>query len=364
MNEERKIILEMLREGKISIDEADSLLDALDETEEESREDFETKRAKHSRSGRSDVPTIDLSEMKEGFREIMKGVESSIRDAVKGIRSSQLGDFFTSAVGSARAESESVMEIEGEEIQRIFLNSPAGDIRISGSEDSLISIHALIKARGRDEEQARQKAEDIQILHTREADELLIHDSGVSDGFTGGYSIDYELRVPREISITVKTTNGDVSVESIRGDLDVSSLSGDIEIKSCNGSMNINTKSGDLNIDECSGEITAKTLSGDVDMKSISSGKLHANSLSGDIECNITPQERADILLRTLSGDVDLRLPESAEVEIEVNSLSGSFKIDLPLDEVQRKKNTYTGVLNSRNGRVTAYTKSGDVHIA
>ena len=109
MSEEKIMILNMLKDGKITAEEAQQLLEAVDDEAGPGR----------PRPTEKEEVKIDLEEMKEGLKEGLKGLgktmEGTIRSVVEGIKSLDLGNVVSTAFGSAKesAEKELILSADG-----------------------------------------------------------------------------------------------------------------------------------------------------------------------------------------------------------------------------------------------------------
>ena len=362
MNEERSMILKMLKEGKISVEEADALLEALQENR-----GGEGKTKKAAEESRKDGEKLDFSgmgsELKSGFQEFARTMEGTIRQAVDSIKSLKLGSTMSEAFGRARGTDEKEIILSLDDITTVDLKTSSGDVIVTGDERDEILILAKITATGKDEESAAERAKGTEIEHEINDGTLTIRDSAMGMQITGPYSVDYQLTVPKSISLKVRVADGDISIRSIEGGSDVNTLSGDIRCEDCYNGLQVNSKSGDIRFSSCGGPTDARTLSGDVILAGMATNDLTCNTLSGDIQAEITSEDAEKIEARTLSGDVSVRLPATSKVAIKADTLSGEVHCNLPVRDVDKKGHRYNAILNEPDGRVILSTKSGDISI-
>jgi len=221
----------------------------------------------------------------------------------------------------------------------------------------------VMTARGSDEENAKERAEGLDVIYEIDDGCLNIKDSGTQMQITGPYSVDYTITVPRTFGVKVQTMDGDVMIKSIDGTIGINNYSGDIHLKDCSESLKVNTKSGDIEIEGFTGDVNLRTLSGDLTLSDIVSNTLSFNTLSGDIEGKIHPTDNANISAKTLSGDIGLDIDTGAELSISAESLSGDISCDLPVRENQTMEHRYAAILNANTGVLNLSTKSGDISL-
>lgn len=355
MSEEKTMILTMLKEGKITVEEAQALLDAVgDESGEEGPPETERERLK-----------IDLEEMKAGlkssFKDFGKTMEGTIRSVVEGFKSFDFGDVVSTAFGPEKGSAEKEVIISADALSGLNLKTGSGDVTVTGSDTADVLVRAVVSARGSDAANAKQRAEGIEIIHEIEDETLLIKDSGMKMQVTGPYAVDYTVTVPRRFCVKILTMNGEIAVRSIEGEISVTNYSGDIFCKECSQSVKINTKSGDVTVEGFTGAVKLRSLSGDLRLSHVVTGSLSCNTLSGDIEGALTPVDEADLSAKTLSGDIELSIERGSNLAITAESLSGELSCTLPVRETEKRAHRFTGVLNAPMGNLNLSTKSGDI---
>jgi DUF4097 and DUF4098 domain-containing protein YvlB len=139
---------------------------------------------------------------------------------------------------------------------------------------------------------------------------------------------DFDIQVPREMVLTLKTFSAPVTVTGVKGRLEVDGFSSAVMLRDVSGPMRV------------------KTFSADVDVQAES-------WTDGD-----------DLDINTFSGDVRLRLPGNARGAINFDSFSGRFQSDLPVTMQSSSRRNFRGELNG--GGTTDFrlkTFSGSVNI-
>ncbi len=164
MQDERSMILNMLKEGKISVEEADALLEVLDEgpneepggfaaadttnTEGSSGSDRDPQKViftidasdeKHHKTGdrHRDGKShgfnfdFDLGGLKESLRETMKGVSEAVKDVMGDLSGLDLGNEIFRAMGKIRSEADAEITESVGEATRLSISNKWGDIRVT-----------------------------------------------------------------------------------------------------------------------------------------------------------------------------------------------------------------------------------------
>ncbi|HZT91980.1 MAG TPA: DUF4097 family beta strand repeat-containing protein [Gaiellaceae bacterium] len=135
--------------------------------------------------------------------------------------------------------------------------------------------------------------------------------------------------------VDVKSASGDVSVRTVGGNTSVQTASGDVEIEVAHGPVSVQSASGDVRIDEAYDDVKATTVSGDVHHGAVMTGRVTAQSVSGDISIGVRRGSTAFLDCSTLSGDTQSDLEATGDapdgegplVEIRAKSVSGDIHV-------------------------------------
>ncbi len=197
-------------------------------------------------------------------------------------------------------------------------------------------------------------------------------------------SIDYEITVPADTTLTTRTGSGDQRIEGLNGRLTLESGSGDMRLREIANEIRAHTGSGDIEAHEISGAFTAETGSGDIRLDEKTSGDvrvrtgsgtvelrnvnggLEAHSGSGDIDVNGVQAGPWD--LRTGSGNVQIDVGANASFDLEASTSSGEVIVDRQVTmvvqgEVSEHRHRINGKVGNGGPQLTVHTGSGDVHI-
>lgn len=381
MNDERAMILKMLQEGKLTVEEADALLDVLKEDDETAsgftspgsggtppRADRPT--AEHATdgsagqrsSGEQDASAraaggqrrersgpradgfrmgLDLSDLDfSGLQETLRTTMGSVRETVKGVSESlkeafsEMGDVdvaqqFARAMGKVRATDEREVRAGTGASGRLRIANKWGDVRVTGVEAEEIVARARITCWAADDESARGCIDNTDLrLEEHDGEWVLL----TSLGSDRGTRIDVNLTVPRSFDLTVSTASGDLWLEDLSGSQTVTTMSGDISVASLGSGPSdrhhASTKSGDIVAAELTGEVTLNTLSGDVAVNGFV-GALRVSTKSGDIRVSAG---RGSVELQAVSGDISAEIEEPGGEGIRFTSVSGDARLVVPAD--------------------------------
>lgn len=402
MNEEREMVLRMLKEGKISVEEADALLQAL-------AEESETPAPAAEPGAGAEGPGVDIRvELGDLVREL---TESIPKEVIHLERLKDLGEFrrhfkfgwrgIVSALqGLGEGQAEESSELPMVSGERLELRNAWGDIRLSRSQDDRLRVKARKRVWAATAADATREAEALSVQPRREGSTVYLGVRRVE----GRVRVDMDVLVPDGVAVVLDVAKGDVRVEGLHGQVEVHVARGDVTLRDVDGDVHLDVKSGDIVAGVVRGKVSGRVLNGDVDatecggvtldivngdvslrqvagdvdieakngdieVESVQGRSIRARALSGDVQVTvpILPDGGA-INGETMSGDVEIRLPSDARATIDAATMSGEINCMLPLqdraaDRGTLRRRTLRGVLNGPGAVITLRTASGDIEI-
>ena len=146
-----------------------------------------------------------------------------------------------------------------------------GSIDVSPSSGSQIEIRALREVRAGDDDVAREELGKLPMLEEVAPDRVSVRariDRERRSGFGRGQAviIEYKIRIPNGLSVSLKTENGGVRLENVQGQLVAGTVNGGVTARSLSGSLEAATVNGGIQIDLASvtGNVSATTVNGGV----------------------------------------------------------------------------------------------------
>ena len=222
-----------------------------------------------------------------------------------------------------------------------------GRISISAGGGGQIDVSATKRARGSNDADAKRRLAEaaIEVYSTANRVELR------SEQDRGGIEIDFNIKVPPDCAVDLRSVSGDIQVANVKGELRTQAVSGDVMLEGTSRISSIRTVSGDVQITNGGGDAAAvstvsgnvvanglaargldlDTVNGDFRLTGWTGDRVTARSLNGDIELNGTLAKSGRYDFESHSGDVRLILPEQPGFEIEANTFGGSIGIDFSI---------------------------------
>lgn len=369
MQNERRRILTLLEEGKITADEALRLLEALgkqsdDAAEEKSssaktsdlhqeqpRPGFE----KEEQKGPSGTyHTDDESSADDFFEDIRKEFMSAgdrfmqfMDTAVQRVKTFDFESPFGKSVNFVHSEKKSAVDVED-----IIIHIDHGKVDILPTDDDEITAKFYVKHMNQDSEaEARSQFLD-KLLFVVDGNKLRIGSDMKM------MQVNVELHIPKQKNyrkMSVRLLNGGCSVESLElTDLRVKTANGKIECAHTKfDEAELETANGMIRLLKVRGnKLEAETLNGRVYVD----GEIvetDAKSLNGNVSLTTTSANARRLEGKSISGAVELYFPSTVGLRGEITSNMG--KLDLQLDDVSRVEEQEQFL-----HRTIRFTKSGD----
>lgn len=408
MNEEREMILKMLKDGKISVNEAQALLDVLEEETEDagfSAQPSTTPAAATSNAGHdtgeghashghashgTDEHTgragafnfkIDLDGISDSVRETMRGVSDALKGAFDGLADLDIGAEIHRAMGRSRSETERELACPAGDAAAFVVRNNWGDIRVTGADQDQVTVTARIAAWGSTTQEAAQTLEAVLLTLEPNGEGAIVLDATVEQDMRSKVRIEYDVRLPASLDVRAHTASGDLWIEGVAGRHEVSTASGDINIADARDALTLSSKSGDVVLGATEGSITVSTLSGDIAVTGFSgelqattkSGDIHAadasgqftlKTLSGDVDLDVR-ELSGPVVVSAVSGDVSVRLPSDVGISLRAKSVTGDVACRLPLEHIAKKtEHAVSGTVGAGGVEVEITAVSGDIALS
>jgi DUF4097 and DUF4098 domain-containing protein YvlB len=93
----------------------------------------------------------------------------------------------------------------------------------------------------------------------------------------------FQLTVPEETELQLKTENGLIYVEQVMGDMTLESVAGDVHLKEVSGYIIVKTTGGSLVCTQCAGKLKFESISGSAQILQPALNIVNANTSFGNI---------------------------------------------------------------------------------
>lgn len=373
MNEERKLILKMVEEGKITADEAVALLEAIDEKgslgkSKETSEELWTRVEKQGEAFAQKMETaadkfaqsIDAT-IEGGFGEKVGRILAKLPFIITG----ETFEFVTEYKGRFAAD---ILNIP------IELKTANGSVNVEGWEEDYFQLVVTQRIRAKDRDSARAKMENLPL----EPEETNLQELRINIPSMPDVNVSLRLFLPRRLRYTLQagSTNGGINLGRIEGNtIQAHTSNGSIEIRQARADEIIGvTSNGSAKFDYVeANSIRQKTGNGSI-KGSFLAKEMECISTNGSIKISLlTVLPESNLNLKTINGSVRCHLPRTSDygVGVDVSTGVGRANVDvgnMQLDIKKSGSNRITGFTEDFNEKakqlkIEARTSSGSISI-
>ena len=204
-----------------------------------------------------------------------------------------------------------------------------GSIRVAAADVDKIEVTATRISTAMTEDAAKADLKDFTIAETV-TDKLVELDSSTRSlqiVLHGSRRVEYDIKVPKSLNVTIKTANGTVDVQGVGGALTIDATNGTIDATGLNGSADVSTVNGPVALGFAKlaeGGVRCKTTNGQIviSIPSASKATLAARVLHGEILTENLPVQKTDESRQRLNATIGGGGPE-----IRLETTNGEVKV-------------------------------------
>lgn len=182
--------------------------------------------------------------------------------------------------------------------------------------------------------------------------------------------VDYQIFVPEESNLDVKSNMGKVEVDNIKGDIGIEVVEASVRVQGVSGYLQARSLGSKLAITNSSGIIQTTTVSGDIFFDRLQSNSVNANSTLGNISYEGDFISPGKYIFSTNEGTIMIRCTDQASVEWDAKTVKGVIESDLPIMSKKHspatrnsQRQSLLGTLNRGDATVQVSTFSGKIKI-
>jgi hypothetical protein len=199
-----------------------------------------------------------------------------------------------------------------------------GGISVRGWDRGDAFVRARIVAHAATQDQARRIVSEVRV---DTAGVVKAGGPAQSDD-DSGWSVSYEVSVPKNAMLTLDAHNGGIVIENFGGTATFHTTNGGISLRDVGGDLKGETTNGGVNVD-----------------------------LAGD------RWDGAGLDVTTRNGGISIRMPEHYSAELEVGTTHGRLNVGVPVTVQGTVGRSLTTTLGAGGARVRAVTTNGGVTV-
>jgi hypothetical protein len=297
------------------------------------------------------------------------------------------------APATARAEYRNEKQLKLEPGGRFVVDSGTGSVRITGTAGSGARV---VVTSNRDD---LERLFELNFQESPGQVEVTLR-RRYSFERSNNLRVRFEVEVPAETSVDVKTGGGSVEIAQLRrdanlntsgGSIKVSDLEakleahtsgGSISLRHVTGSAHVDTSGGGIEGDNLGASLDARTSGGSIRLEGVegdllahtsggsihidnAGGRVEAKTSGGSVEVSFTQGNGRGGDVETSGGGVRVALDPSVNLNLEASASSGSISSDLPIQMSGRISTSHiNGTIGSGGELLRLHSDGGPIRIA
>ena len=223
-------------------------------------------------------------------------------------------------------------EVKEQTIQATALNVDGrtnGGISIKGWERNETLVRYRIQSYAQTQAEADSLASQIQV--TTAGGQIRAEgpqQENRADRDSANWSVSYEIFVPRQSDLSLRTHNGGISISDVRGRISFDALNGGVSLKRLGGNVTGQTVNGGLSV-----ELTGSNWEGE------------------------------GLNVKTTNGGLSLSVPDNYSAHLETGTVNGSISVNPSIAQVERGAKELSLNLGTGGTNLRIYTTNGGVSI-
>ncbi len=142
---------------------------------------------------------------------------------------------------------------------------------------------------------------------------------------------DYDITVPVESELQVRSDSGNVTVDSVHGDMSFDTVAADLALQDVDGYLMVKSIGGSTVCTRCSGRLDATSISGNFQLLQPSMNNVRVQTSSGNILFDGSFMNRGIYVLKNYSGTIEVRFSSSDSFDVRATSLYGNVINQAPV---------------------------------
>ena len=244
----------------------------------------------------------------------------------------------------------------------VSVNNPYGSISVKPSTGNVVVVSAVLSS---------DKVEvDNNVTGNRV--EVVSHLLAGADARSG--SIEYEILVPADASVTLHSSTGSLHAEKLRGDVTLEGAGATVDVRDItNAHVHIKTLNGPVTVTNVQdGHVEVDSLSGKVTLNQVTGPLVQVISTSGGINYIGDFGDRGEYRLTSHSGDIEAIVPDTTSADVSARSVRGEVHDDIHLQPRQHvpyvleKGSAFWGTMGRAavSSTVVLRSFSGKIHLS
>src|SRR3984893_1360546 len=170
------------------------------------------------------------------------------------------------------------------------------------------------------------KASDKIAVETEQAGDRIDVTSSLVDSSASAKEMEanFQLTVPEETELQLKTQTGLIYVEQVTGDMTLDSVAGDVHLKEVSGYIIVTTTGGSLVCTQCAGKLEFSSISGSAQVLQPSLSNVKLRTMTGNILFDGDFVHTGLYSMRSGKGLVEVRFSGNDSFDLTAQTATGT----------------------------------------
>jgi DUF4097 and DUF4098 domain-containing protein YvlB len=170
------------------------------------------------------------------------------------------------------------------------------------------------------------KASDKIAIETEQAGDRIDVTSSLVDSSASAKEMEanFQLTVPEETELQLKTQTGLIYVEQVTGDMTLDSVAGDVHLKEVSGYIIVTTTGGSLVCTQCAGKLEFSSISGSAQVLQPSLSNVKLRTMTGNILFDGDFVHTGLYSMRSGKGLVEVRFSGNDSFDLNAQTATGT----------------------------------------
>ncbi len=265
-----------------------------------------------------------------------------------------------SALSTSATKIEKHFSVTGKPVVTVKNSSGRVEVKSWGKQEVMVVANQIGKSADVETEQAGSRVEIVTHM--------------LNDSARGAdMQVDYQILVPEETTLQVRTDSGSIVVESVHGGLTFETIAADVNLKGVGGEIVVTTADGSIVCSMCDGSsFKAETVRGSVQLMQPIMDTIRVHTTAGNIFFDGDFLRHGLYVLKSDTGNSEVRFGLASSFDLTARSEHGSVisQANLQPDKhgahklpVPKFGNALAGTIGSGNAKVELSSFSGTIKI-
>lgn len=282
----------------------------------------------------------------------------------------------------SKVQREFILETEMADGMIFSAETRHGFIHVTGTEEKRCHVTANVHVWAKSIEEANEIAEKVKVEFQKSTDHISVVVEKPPIQNNCGVFTDYEVKLPKNTHLVLKTTHDTIRCENIEGNITASTTHDPIECCSIIGNLKLNTTHGEIVLSHIKGGVEASTTHDPIKAEYVTGpvnlGTTHGRVVCKEIDTNrlrvrtshdnvsITFKDgvkgQVDADIKTSHGDIVFNVPVDFEGDVCMSTTHGRLRSDIPMVvKGEISGNMVSGTVGEGAGKINLKTTHGSI---